>query len=264
MAESINAVYIKAGGSLITFKDKPFTLNRKGLESLAEIITRSLQFVDGIVLGNGGGSFAHPVVEEYSSGDPRDLIVHCQRATRLLNKIVVDYMVDHGVRSISIQTSAIIYEESGGLRVHGEPLIHALRLGLVPTVYGECVFSDRGVYRVLSTESVFDLLSRYVRPRRLVLLVNVDGVYTCDPEGCSSARLIRRIDNGNIEDVLSSIGGSAGIDVTGGIRHKVESMYSFSRRNHVPVYIVSGFRVEDAVRAIRGEEPERGTVIIGY
>ncbi len=264
MGESISAVYVKAGGSFITLKDKPNKLNPSGIDSLVKIIRKVNGSGLKIILGNGGGSFAHPVVEEFRGKDPIDLLVNCQKATRLLNHIVVSRLVEAGIRASSVQTSAIIYEDLEGFKVYPDPVINALRLGVIPCVYGECVFSSRSVYRVLSTETVFRLLSNYIKPVRLVLLVNVDGVYTCDPDKCSSAELIPSITPSNYDEVIGLLSGSAGIDVTGGIRHKVESMYVFSREWRVPVYIVSGFRVGDAVNAIFGEESVYGTVIKGY
>ncbi len=264
MGESISAVYVKAGGSFITFKDKPNKLNPSGISSLVKIMKNVKSSSFKIVLGNGGGSFAHPVVEMFKDKDPVDLLVHCQRATRLLNHIVVSQLVDAGIRASSIQTSTIIYEGPEGLKAYPDPVINALSLGVIPCVYGECVFSKNGIYRVLSTETVFHLLSRYIKPVRLVLLVNVDGVYTCNPEKCDGAELIPSITPSNFDEVVRLLSGSAGIDVTGGIKHKVESMYAFSREWRVPVYIVSGFRVEDAVKAILGEEGVHGTVIRGY
>ncbi len=265
LAESIGGVvYVKAGGSFITYKDRFFSVNYSALEALSRALRVAVDNGVRILLGNGGGSFAHPVVEMLKENDPRLLLVYCQKATRLLNKILVDYLVDNGIPAVSMQTSAIIYDDDGVLRAYAEPVKRMLEIGVIPVVYGECVVSSTGIYRVVSTEKVFDALGEDIRASRLVLLTDVDGVYTCDPNRCGDAELIPVIDPSNYEEVISRVSGSKGIDVTGGIRGKIEAMYEYSRKHRVPVYILSGFNVEDVVKAMLGKEIGKGTIVRGY
>lgn len=46
-------IYLKAGGSFITVKNKPVTINYEALRSLREIIYRVKDEEIGIILGNG-------------------------------------------------------------------------------------------------------------------------------------------------------------------------------------------------------------------
>lgn len=265
MAESIGGVvYVKAGGSFITYKDRFFSVNYRALEALSKALRIAVDNGVRMLLGNGGGSFAHPVVDMLRRSDPRLLLVYCQKATRMLNKILVDYLVDNGIPAVSMQTSAIIHDEGGVLRAYAEPVKRLLEIGVIPVVYGECIVSATKTYRVVSTEKVFDALGESIRASRLVLLTDVDGVYTCDPHKCRDAELIRIIDPTNYEEVVGRVSGSRGVDVTGGIRGKIEAMYEYSRKHRVPVYVLSGFNVEDVVKALLGEEVGRGTVIRGY
>lgn len=262
MPETIgNLVFVKAGGSFLTFKDKPFSMNYRALEKLSEIIGKGFRSGVRILLGNGGGSFAHPVVKALEGGDPSRLLIHCQRATRLLNRIVVDQLIDKGIPATSLQTSAFIVEDRDGLRVFIDPLRILLDGNVIPVVYGECIVSVRSGYRVLSTEDVFSVVAQYVKPSRIVLLTDVEGVYTCDPKLCRDAKLIRRIDRGNYEEVISMVSGSGGIDVTGGIRGKIDKMMNISRKLGIPVIIVSGFNTIEASRAIIEGVVEEGTYI---
>ncbi len=257
-----NVVFVKAGGSFITYKDKPFTINYTALSRLVDILRNSVKHVR-ILLGNGGGSFAHPVVKMLKDSDPLKLLVHCQKATRLLNKIIVDYLVDHGIDAVSLQTSAFIVEEKG-FSSWLKPLKLLLKYGVIPVVYGECIISSSSIYHVLSTEDVFALISSEVKPVRIVLLTDVDGVYTCNPYTCRDAELIKEISNKNYNEILDMIEGSGGIDVTGGIRSKVEKMMNISKKLGVPVIIVSGHNVSEAVSAITKGVVSRGTVIKGF
>jgi len=258
LSENIGYVYVKLGGSFITFKDKPFSVNYVALDKIVEILQR-INSTKPLILGNGGGSFAHTVVKLYE--DPLLKIIMCQSSTRRLNSIVVDHLVNNGVKACSIQTSAIMYEIEDGLIVNPTPVKLALTNKFYPVLYGECIFSTKTIYRVISTEEVFTNLSKFFKPSHIVLITDVDGIYTCDPRKCSDAELIRLINRENVDSVLGKLVDQRSRDATGSVYGKVLSMTKLSRELGVKVYIVSGYRVNDVVKAINGEDDVYGTII---
>ncbi len=252
MKTSKDTVFVKLGGSFITYKDKFYSINFAALKKSVKIL-RGVINEYNILLGNGGGSFAHPIVLCGEEGSISTL-VKCQEATRDLNHLIVDYLVNNGIPAVSFQTSAIIYEGGQGLEVFVEPIKIALRNNIVPVVYGECIHSLARVFRVLSTEDVFLELSKHIKPVRVVLLTNVKGVYNRDPTKYDDAELIRIINKNNYKDVIDKISKNTSTDATGGIVSKVIKMYNLSCKIGAPIHIVSGFDVENTIRAIKGEE----------
>ncbi len=253
-------VYVKLGGSFITYKEKPFSINYEALEKTIEILYNVRDKVK-LILGNGGGSFAHTVVKAYKGKNPVLTLTMCQNSTRKLNTIIVNYLVSHGIQATSIQTSAVIIEENTTYRVFPDPISFALRNNIIPVLYGECIFSTNTIYKIVSTEEVFKILARHFKPQHIVLLTDVEGVYTCNPSTCSEAKLIRYIGNDNLEQVLETLESTSASDATGSIYGKVLLMSKLSRELNVKIYIVSGFNVEEAINAILGKEPNIGTVI---
>ncbi len=262
MSETNGIVYVKLGGSFITYKDKPFSINYSALEKTVSIISRTMDRVK-LILGNGGGSFAHTIVQMYRDKSVDVLLTHCQNSTRKLNTIVVNYLIEHGVRATGIQTSAIMVYEKGEYSVWVKPIQQALEHGLIPVVYGECIFSDNG-YTIVSTEKVFSILSRYFQPKRIVLLTDVPGIHTCDPKECSDAKLIKKITGENLDEVLNLLRKASSMDATGSIYGKVLSMARLSRETCVDVHVVSGFDIESSIKAILGLEYVNGTLIATY
>jgi len=258
LSENIGYIYVKLGGSFITFKDRPFSVNYVALDKIVEILHR-IDSSKPLILGNGGGSFAHTVVKLYE--DPLLKIVMCQSSTRRLNNIVVQHLVNNGVKASSIQTSAIMYELENGLEVNPTPVKLALMNKFHPVLYGECIFSTKTIYKIISTEEVFINLSRFFKPSHMVLITDVDGVYTCDPRKCSDAELIRLINRENVDTVLNKLVDQSIRDATGSVYGKVLSMTKLSRELGVRVYIVSGYRVHEVVKAINGEDYVYGTII---
>jgi len=254
------AVYVKLGGSFITVKDKPVTLRREALDYVIEIIKRVYGRVD-IILGNGGGSFAHYTVKKYCGENPQLCIARCHQSTRLLNRLLVDYLVAHDIPATSVQTSSIISADSNELfKVFPDPLLNLLQIGVIPVVYGECIpYGENHI--VVSTERVFELLAKYIRPSRIILLTDVEGVYTCNPSKCSDPELITRINSDNVNKVLEILSEDKARDATGGMYGKVESMVNLSRSLGVKVIVLSGFNTSEVVKAILSGEASRATII---
>lgn len=253
-------VFVKLGGSFITYKNKPFSINYIALKNTVEILRRTAGKVQ-VLLGNGGGSFAHFVVDAYKKYDKKILLVNCHKATRTLNSIIVDYMLEHGLLVSTVQTSAIICWGKHGIELFIEPIKHLLRNGIIPSVYGECVIDESETVRIMSTEEVFSILAKYIDVSRIVLLTDVNGVHTCDPKTCASAKLIPRINRDNIDAILADLKETIYADETGSIYGKVKYMADLSQKLGIPIYITSGFNVDEAVNAILYGRVEKGTVI---
>ncbi|MCY0868070.1 MAG: isopentenyl phosphate kinase [Desulfurococcus sp.] len=256
----LELVYVKLGGSLITVKSKPVTVKSEALDTVVKALRRVYGRV-GLVLGNGGGSFAHYAVRRYCNGDPAICISKCHQSTRLLNRLIVDYLVSSGIPASSVQTSAFItVKPGGGFQVFYEPVASLLSLNVIPVVYGECLPSDEGPV-VISTEEVFGLLAEVLKPSRIVLLTDVKGIYTCNPSKCSNPELVRRIDKSNLSLILDNLREEAKADVTGSIYGKIESMSRLSSKLGVRVIMTSGFNADEVVSAILKGEVGEGTVI---
>jgi isopentenyl phosphate kinase len=256
-------VFVKIGGSFITYKDVFWSVNYGSLMNTYRILTGVLSRRSDlkILLGNGGGSFAHPVVRFFMNKGNDLLLTECWRATKTLNNIIVNYLIDHGLRVAGLQTSALIYCDSNGFHVVVKPIEHLLRIGIIPSIYGDCIIDLVNGVRVLSTEEVFNILADHLPVKRIVLLTDVNGVYTCDPKKCSNAELIRIINRENIDEVLNMLSSNRGSDVTGSIYGKVKYMAEISLRHKIPVLIVSGNNVGEAIRAISDGVISEGTVI---
>lgn len=258
----MKTVFLKIGGSFITYKDRPITINYDALASITNTLRQVVDSDIRVILGNGGGSFAHFTVMKYSKEEKRTLLVKCHQSTRLLNRIIVDHLVNNGIPASTVQTSVVIsYDDKlESFKVFHEPIMMLLENGVIPVVYGECLPTRREPI-VVSTEKVFELLAQWIRPERIILLTNVNGVYTCDPRKCKNPVLIHKITPSNLDEVLKLIRDEERSDVTGGIYGKVLSMSKLSMDLKTEVLIMSGFDTLSVIEAIKGGYPENATLI---
>src|SRR5205814_667482 len=102
------------------------------------------------------------------------------------------------------------------------PLQAALDHGLVPLVYGDVALDSQRGGTIISTETVFFYLAERLKPARIMLLGEVEGVYD------TNSAIIPHITPRNLESLAAVLGGSHGTDVTGGMASKVGSMVALA------------------------------------
>jgi isopentenyl phosphate kinase len=90
----------------------------------------------------------------------------------------------------------------------------------------------------------------------------VDGVYDGDPLTDSSASRIPRITPGTFGGLETQLGGSHGVDVTGGMLTKVRQMVQLVAQGYVErVHLISGRREGALERALLDRALHEGTLI---
>ena len=248
---------VKLGGSVITDKRRKFTFRRTVFERLA----RESAVVEGpLVLVHGGGSFGHPLASKYDLAkgyrDAGQLIGFAltHRAMERLNARVVDALQRAGIPAMAVQPSACVVVEGGRIKsMELTPLRKLLELGLVPVLYGDAVPDlSRGI-SILSGDRLVVELARELGVRRVILAVDVDGVYTVDPKKNKKAELIREINPANWPSIKGRLASSVeGVDVTGGMANKVKELLTLAGLG-VEIEIVNAMRPGVLKRAILGE-----------
>ncbi len=251
---------VKLGGSLITVKSRPRTVRRGRLRALAGQIA---EFVGRrshppLVLGHGSGSFGH--VAAAAAGVHRGLrdgrglagVTATQRAAAELHAIVLAELARAGVPVFSIApSSCCVGAGAAGLRMAATPLLRALELGLVPVLYGDVVVHRQRGVAIASTEMVLLAAARALSraghlPARALWFGDAPGLL--DEQG----RVVPVVRAGAAGAARRLAGGSAAVDVTGGMRHRLETALLLARLG-VPSLICSGVPPESVGHCLRGQ-----------
>lgn len=261
-----NLQFLKLGGSLITDKNRPQTARAEVLERLAEEIALARQQQPDLrlVLGHGSGSFGHVPAQRYGTRQGVHTsqewlgFVEVWRAAGQLNRLVVDACLSVDLPVLAFAPSACIQAEDGMVAAWNlEPLKRALQAGLIPLVFGDVVFDRQRGGTILSTEDLFAFLAKELRPRRVLLAGQEAGVYGDFP---ACTQLLPLIHPADWAELSHGITGSAAMDVTGGMRSKVEHSLALVQANpDLEVCIFSGEQPGLVLQALCGAAP--GTVI---
>lgn len=242
--------FLKLGGSLLTDKTRPQALRGDVLTRLAGEIAAALRQRPSLrlLLGHGSGSFGHVTAQAHGTRagvrTPQQWRGYAEvaRVAAELNRLVVDALWAAGVPALRIQPSASARCRDGELvGLDERPVVVALAQGLAPVVHGDVALDDVRGGTIVSTEQIFAWLAPRLRPTRVILVGEVEGVLTADP-ATGPAQVIPEIHAGMLRDLATALGGSRGIDVTGGMVAKVQEMLALieATPSLSDVQIVSG------------------------
>lgn len=265
-----NSLYmIKLGGSLITDKNKPYTIRRNVLKRILGEISSLKKEGYKILLGHGGGSFPHVSASRYKTAEgfisPKSkygmAVVHYD--AERLNMIIMKILLNLGVEAYPIQASSISIAENGVIKyMYVETILHLLRHDIMPVLYGDVGLDMKRGCTILSTEEIFRYLAINLTEKyrvKIVMCEAVDGVFDKDPNIYSDAKLIPKIDSSNIDLIYGYVADAHGIDVTGGMKHKVEKLYELTKYG-VESIIINGRIKGKLVKAVKGLKV-KGTLI---
>lgn len=243
-------VFVKLGGSLITDKRAAETPRVEVIERLAHELAAAQAAMPHlrIVLGHGSGSFGHIYGQRYGTRtgarSPRDWygFAATADAAARLNRIVVRALLAAQVPAWSIQPSVALRCVDGAIVAGPESTVEAaLARGVVPVVFGDVALDEVRGATIAGTEEIFHWLTPRLRPRLVVLLGEVDGIYTADPLRYPDAMPIPDLTPATLAEFGAGLGGSHGVDVTGGMAAKVaESLAMIQASPGLEVVICSG------------------------
>ena len=259
-------IFLKLGGSLLTNKNRESSARLETIERCAREVGRALHGRPELrlLLAHGSGSFGHvaAVRSRFGSGGVAGYAETGAAAARL-NRIVTDIFLGAGLPVVSMQPSASALCDNGRLIEMGTgPIEFALVNGLIPFLFGDVAFDRSRGETIVSTEMLLAYFASVLQPRRIVLAGEVSGVYTADPLTLTAAELIPRITPSSFPSVRALLGGSHGIDVTGGMLTKVEQMIELvGRFPGLSVHIISGETSGLLAQALQVDDNSLGTRI---
>ena len=220
-------ILIKLGGSLITDKTKEKTFRPAPVRQIARQIVQLRNRFKGIriIVGHGSGSFGHFEAQKHKTVDgvqtaqDRMGFVRVGSVATELSMLVLSEFLAAGLPTMRFQPSSIIVASDRRIKSFDcRALNLALDQGLIPLIHGDIALDDSIGGTIISTETIFARLVEPLEVTTIVLLGEVQGVLD------NNGDLISDLASGSFASVRSALAGSHGVDVTGGMLQKVETM----------------------------------------
>jgi isopentenyl phosphate kinase len=258
-------IFLKLGGSMITYKDRPSSVRAEVLVRAANEIAsaRAANPELRLLLGHGSGSFGHYPAKKYgtrsgvkSETEWGGFVEVWQQATSL-NRLVMEALAAVGIRALAFPPSASATASDGTIIAWNlQPIQAALEAGILPVVFGDVAFDTVRNGTILSTEDLFVHLAGALKPQRILLAGDEQGVfanYGSDPQ------LIQHITPENFSALAATVSGAVAPDVTGGMAGKVQAMLDLVSQVECEVRIFSGLEPGNIATSLLGETP--GTLL---
>lgn len=252
---------------MITDKTKEFTAREKNISRLALEIKRSRKKYGGtIIIGHGAGSFAHTPAAKYKtiSGlqniGKKDSVSYknslfgmsqVEDAARRLNAIVIKNFIKEKLPAFPFSPASFIFSDTKDcFTSYFDPLIGALKIGVIPVVYGDVIVDRKIGCTIFSTEKILSLLAKKMQKNykiKMIYCSDVDGVYD------DTGKVIPKITGKNFDRIKPSILGAKVVDVTGGMLHKVQESLAIAQKYNIDTQIVNGLKKDVLYHSILGK-----------
>lgn len=257
-------IILKVGGSVITDKKSELAARTEEINRLADEIQKAN--VDNLIIVHGGGSFGHPLAQRYAIKDglkedsQKIGFSETHHVMTVLNGLFMDSLIWHNVPAVSITPSSCLMTEDGRIKsFEGAPLRALLKMGFTPVLYGDAVLDTKLGFTILSGDQLVSVLAPRFDACRIVIGVDVDGLYDADPKVEKNPKLFKHLNLEQLKKLQRKLDRPTSCDVTGGMLGKITELVSAIELK-VAVNIVNAARPNYVYKALKGEAVE-GTVI---
>lgn len=228
-------VVVKLGGSLITEKDRPETLDDAALDAACGALASALAdgAVERLVVVHGGGSFGHHHASEHGVSTTTgtadaDAVMDIHGAMTELNRAVLDRLHERDVPAVPVHPLSLSARPDGADADLDLPLASTATLldeGFVPVLHGDGVATAGSGVTVVSGDELVVELAAGLGARRVGVCSTVPGVL--DGDGAVLPSI------GSFDAVADALGASDATDVSGGMAAKVRELLALD----APAYV---------------------------
>jgi len=254
---------LKLGGSVVTDKERPETLDGVALDAAAAAIgevaarlqppsSADPSDVDpaDLIVVHGGGSFGHHHAEAHGvsttdgTHDP-EAVLAIHSAMTTLNRFVVQRLREQQVPAVPVHPSSAAHrDDNGELTLPAGQVETLLGEGFVPVLHGDGVAHVGEGVSVLSGDEVVVSLAESLAAERVGVCSTVPGVLDEDDS------VVDRIPAYDAVEEL--LGGSDATDVSGGMAGKVRQLLALDGTASI-------FGLDDLPAFLAGDRP--GTTV---
>jgi isopentenyl-diphosphate delta-isomerase len=252
-------ILLKLGGSLLTDKNQPFSIREEVAKSVVQ------QIIDAekkIILVHGGGSFGHPLAKKYNISEGIDKSISNQilglsethQSMNKFNSYIINLFLEQNYPALSIQASSIFIKDSQIISTYSIDIIETtLDLNILPILYGDIILDKQGSFSIISGDRIIRELCQNLKKysvSKVIFTMETDGLYIKDND--NESVLLTECSSNELESLkLAALGEK--IDVTGGIRGKINSIKEICKYN-IPVQIINGLENGNILKTLKGQE----------
>lgn len=236
-------IVLKLGGSVITHKGQPETVDEPALTRAADAIA---EIRPDLVIVHGGGSFGHPAADKHGITPTQgtqnaSALRSVHAAMHRLNAEVIDHLAHQDIPVLPVQPLSFSCRDGAdALSMPIQCIETMLEEGFVPVTHGDVIAHAGKGGTVVSGDELVVALARNLGADRVGLCASVPGVVDADGTVIPFIEAYEQV-----EGVLT---GSNDTDVTGGMAAKVQALLTLESSSWV-------FSLDDLDAFLSGKSP---------
>jgi isopentenyl phosphate kinase len=225
-------VVLKLGGSVITDKKVENSFREETVARLGEeIVAAGASGKFKLIVVHGGGAYGHISAKKYGLGtsEVSDSDEGAEKTNQEMDRLVslvVGKLKDSGLGAVGIRPKTVVGPK-GIVSMETGEIKELLISGSVPVIGGFVAEDMSGGWRILSGDTIVPHLAKEFKADLVIVGSDVDGICSGDPSVNKDAKLIPEISYKNVDGF--NIGGSAGVDVSGGMKKKVDELLELTK-----------------------------------
>jgi len=217
-------ILIKLGGGLIAPKE--WEEESADLPNIRRLVTEMKRSGEELLVVSGSGNFGHKAAKKYGIETSKG-VEKVRRSAKKIGEIVASEMKNSGFDARLVETHKFFQ------------LNQKLNLEKTLVFYGDVVEINKNKWTIYSGEKIISLLvptliERGVKIDKIIQVSKEQGVWD------SQKKIIPEINSQNWVRMKESVFGSGGVDMTGGMLHKVEESLEIAQKYNLKTYIVGG------------------------
>jgi uridylate kinase len=229
-------VVIKIGGSLLFTRNNK--INSNWIKKLCDIIITNQNF-DSVIIICGGGVIARDyinTVRDFSKNETLCDLIGID-VSRLNSYLLISYFDQQAY-----------------------PMVPKTFEDLAIAMLTHKIVIMGGIQPGQSTTSVAIEIAEYIKADNLIILTDVKGIYDKDPKINKDAKLLSKVTLKQLNDII--INKSNETQAAAG-EYRIFDAVSLQilKRSKIPIYVISGIKVEEFQKLINGSKEYNGTLI---
>jgi len=259
---------VKMGGSSITFKDKPFSINEEGIRNIAEALSEAgMQYF----LIHGGGSWGHPAATIYGlssfyHSDAGKGISFTKIKMLQLSVQVQKILMDKGLFTFYFPAQLIN-------ELNKDEVLEMIERSVYPITFGDVIYEHKKGFRVIGGDEIALKVSYKFPVNKVVFIMGTPGIM--DENGNVIKKISIKRSEGSMyigdvpiikgnsferfEKILAKISENSP-DATGGLGFKLYVAYMLAKMGISSEFISAGDK-ENIIKALKGYKFD-GSVVI--
>ncbi len=252
-------VVVKVGTTSLTYPNGKFNL--KKIDNLSKMLTDLTNKGLDVVLVSSG-AIAIGAAKLGLTERPRDVIGK-QAASAvgqaLLMQMYEKFFSEYNQKVAQILLTKPIFEAESKRRNASNTINRLLEMGVIPIVNENDTISTDELNEFSDNDTLSSYVAGLIKSDLLIILSDIDGMYTADPNKNENAEIIDTVPE-ITDEIYSLAGGSSSALGTGGMVTKVKAA-DYLRKKNVSMVIASGENPDVVYDILEGKKI--GTLFVG-